>query len=315
MGCPPASGVYIASFQTPEESAGEGSGAPPPQNTPVKGNWVLPLADKIVPTLEGVPAYQTLDAAGASAAGVPAPPSSIWLLTPGSTVPCRATTGTFYAASVDEGQPNITYGVELAGCPAPQDPNATAIALVSDASPTECRAIAPRQVAQRLGEVDKDGKWQRPAAGKEKPIPASVASAIPPRECNAPSCEKLYAVGEVEVGGKPVAYGVAVNYLAVPDGSTEPCDWKGESFSGFFVVGPNGTPVRVTEGQDHPLALTAVLADKGGPKVLLAEGPGEYTAYSLEGGTARVGRHLVWFLPDPAAYAIDRLGPDCTQEH
>ncbi|MBX3158428.1 MAG: hypothetical protein KF773_20840 [Deltaproteobacteria bacterium] len=315
VGCPPASGVYVASFQTPDEDHPP-AGAP---TAPPKGNWVLPLADKIVPSLEGVPAYATIDAAAASAAGVPAPPTNIWLLAPGAAAPCRATIGAYYAASVDEGgEPNMTYGVELAGCPAPPDPNGTAIALVSDAAPTECKAIAPRQIAQRLSEPPaKEGDpWKRPT--RETPIPEAIAGAIPARACAAPGCEKLYAIGQVDVGGKPVAYGAALNYMTVPDGAADrPCDWTSDdTFAGFFVVGPSGAPVRVTEGQDHPLALTAVLADRGGPKVLLAEGPGEYTAYALDGGTARVGRHLVWYLPHPDAYAIDRLGPDCSQpEH
>jgi hypothetical protein len=72
--------------------------------------------------------------------------------------------------------------------------------------------------------------------------------------------------------------------------------------------------VKLTEGQDHPLLLTAVLADRGGAKALVAEGPGEYTVYDLTAG-ARVARHLVWLRLPPEAYAIDeRIGPSCGGE-
>jgi hypothetical protein len=74
--------------------------------------------------------------------------------------------------------------------------------------------------------------------------------------------------------------------------------------------------VKVTEGQDHPLLLTAVLADATGPRALLAEGAGEYTTYELGGGGgARVARHVVWLSLGPEAYAVDeRIGPQCGGE-
>jgi hypothetical protein len=54
-----------------------------------------------------------------------------------------------------------------------------------------------------------------------------------------------------------------------------------------------------------------VLADRGGAKALVAEGPGEYAIYDLTAG-ARVARHLVWLRLPPEAYAIDeRIGPSC----
>ena len=106
----------------------------------------------------------------------------------------------------------------------------------------------------------------------------------------------------------------ALNWFAVPDASANPCTWKAERFSGFFVAGASG-PERVTEGQDHPLALTAVLADKTGAKVLVAEGPGEYSAYDLGGGKPVLGHHLVWLRPDPESYEIvDHLGPVCDED-
>ena len=105
-----------------------------------------------------------------------------------------------------------------------------------------------------------------------------------------------------------------MNWVAIPpgDGPDKQCEWKVERFSGFFVAGPDGAPVKVTEAQDHPLVLSAVLADSAGAKVLLATGPGEYSTYDLGGGAARVGRHLVWLALHPEAYPpVDLLGPDC----
>ncbi len=295
VGCPDASNVFVVSYLTPEEGGKGHTG------------WVLPLHDQVVATIDGED-YKAIDAAAAGAAGVPVPPQSVWLLSGGA--PCKATVGGYYAAGIDAPEKNITYGVELSGCQPPPDPaNASAIAVVSSDNPSECQVVGPRGLAQRLGEVDKAGKWQKPL--KETPIPANLAAIIPQKDCAAPTCEKLWSMAQVEVGGQPVAWAGAVNWLEV----SEECEWKGERYSGFFIVGPDGKPLKVSEGQDHPLALTAVLADKTGAKVLVAEGPGEYTTYTLGGGRAQVARHLVWLRPHPDSFeALDHLGPACPEE-
>ncbi len=296
IGCPDAANVFVASYLTAEEGQKGHTG------------WVLPLHDQVVATLESED-YKTLDAAAASAAGVPAPPQNLWLLDPRGQ-PCKLTIGNYYAVGIDAPEKNITYGVELTGCQPPPDPaNASAIAVVSSDTPNECQVIGPRGVSQRLGEYDKAGKWQKPA--KETPIPQNLAALVPDKECAAPTCEKLWSFAQVDVGGQPVAWAGAVNWLQV----SEECEWKGERYSGFFIVGPDGAPMKITEGQEHPLALTAVLADKTGAKVLIAEGPGEYTTYGLGGGRAQVGRHLVWLRPHPDSFeALDHLGPVCPEE-
>jgi hypothetical protein len=304
-GCPAASGVYVASYLTHDAAAG----APDAGHT----GWVLPLHDRKVPTVAGVPEYGAIDPAAAQAAGVPEAPRAVWLMTPGQP-PCRATAGSYYAAVVDT-PPNITYGVELGGCAAPpadQQQDAEAIALVSDAPPSDCQLLAPQPVAARVGESDAQQHWQRPT--KETPIPPALAAVIPPHDCRPPGCETLWAIAQVDVAGRPVAWAGAVNWLTIPPGTTaaSQCDWKADTFAGFFVAGPDGRAVRVTEGQDHPLLLTAVLADSAGPRALLAEGAGEYTSYDLTGGSVRVARHLVWLTLGPDAYAIDeRIGPAC----
>jgi hypothetical protein len=101
-----------------------------------------------------------------------------------------------------------------------------------------------------------------------------------------------------------------VNWLATTDGPA--CDWKAETWSGVFVAGPDGAPKQVTEGQEHPLPLFAVLADGGGARVVIVAGPGEYTAYDYANGAATVGRHLVWLRPHPDSFAdLAQLGPEC----
>lgn len=299
VGCPSASGVYIATY------------VQPPQGERGYTGWVLPLHDVKVDSVEGQPSFAPIDAATATAAGVPAPPTTVWVLPPNAAM-CKATIGNYYAAAIDE-PANIAYGVELSGCPAPQDPSGVAIVLVSEQPPSECKVIPPRPVAARLGEVDKQGQWSRPT--KETPIPAALETTIPQKDCVAPDCEKLWSIAQADVDGKPVAWAAAVNWLKIPAGAppATQCEWPVETFSGFFVAGADGTPVKVTEGQDHPLALTVVLADKQGPRVVLAEGPGEYTAYDLASGLATVGRHVVWLLDQPQAYgAVDRIGPECS---
>lgn len=302
-GCPTADNIHVASYLASDDPA------QPASHT----GWVLPLHDQQVDTLDGVPEYTALDPGTASARGLPPPPSHVWLTVPGQ-APCRAVIGSYYAAAVDGPAPNVTYGVELDGCPAPprdQQDDAEAFALVSDQAPTECQLLAPQPVAARVGEADAQNHWQRPT--RQTPLPPAIEAIVPPHDCPAPGCEMLWAFGQVEVAGRPVAWAGAVNWLTIPPGASpdSQCDWKTDTFAGFFVATADGGAVKVTEGQDHPLLLTAVLADRGGAKALVAEGSGEYTIYDLTAG-ARVARHLVWLRLAPEAYAVDeRIGPRC----
>jgi hypothetical protein len=302
-GCPTADNIHVASYLASDDPA------QPAQHT----GWVLPLHDQQVDTLAGVPEYTVLDPGTASARGMPPPPPHVWLMVSGQ-APCRAVIGSYYAAAVDGPTPNVTYGVELDGCPAPprdQQDDAEAFALVSDQAPTGCQLLAPRPVAARVGETDAQNHWQRPT--QQPPLPPAIAAVVPPHDCRAPGCEMLWAFGQVEVAGRPVAWAGAVNWLTIPPGASpdSQCDWKTDTFAGFFVVNADGGAVKLTEGQDHPLLLTAVLADGGGARALVAEGSGEYTIYDLTAG-ARVARHLVWLRLAPEAYAVDeRIGPRC----
>lgn len=300
-GCPAASDVYMASYLTPEEGAQGGH-----------TGWVLPLHHRVVESLEGVPDYATIDAAAASAAGVPAPPANLWLLLPNGQR-CNAKLGSYYAAAIQSSTPNIAYGVELAGCAAPPDPNdAAAIALVSAAEPSGCQVLPPMPVAARLGETDQQGTWQRPT--KETPIPPELAAIVPQRECTPPTCEKLWSIAKVEFAGKPVAWAGAVNWVEIPAGATPDtqCNWKVDTFSGSFVAAADGSLTKVTEGQEQPLVLLGALADAQGAKALIATGPGQYTTYGLANGAATVARRLVWLVAHAEDFLpIDQLGPYC----
>jgi hypothetical protein len=303
-GCPTAENVHVASYLTREDDAGSAGHT----------GWVLPLHDIKVPTISDQPEYGAIDPTTASALGVPAAPSSVWLMVPGQQ-PCRATAGSYYAAGIEAPTPNVTYGVELSGCPAPpkeQQDDAEAIALVSEQAPTDCQILTPQPVASRLGESDAQKHWQRPT--KETPLPPAISAIVPPHDCRPPGCETLWAFGQVDVGGRPVAWSGAVNWLTIPPSTTpaSQCDWKFESFAGFFVAGPDGRAIKLTEGQDHPLLLSGILADRGGARALLAEGAGEYASYDLTGAAPRLAHHVVWLQLAPEAYAIDeRIGPSC----
>ena len=308
-GCPTADKIHVASYMTPDDSDGAASSG--------HTGWVLPLHDRKVETLANQPEYAAIDAAAAGALGVPTAPASVWLIVPGQP-PCRATVGTYYGAAVDAPAPNVTYGVELAGCPAPpkeQQQDIEAFAMVSEQAPTECQLLTPQPVAARLGETDEQKHWQRPT--KETAMPPAFAAAVPAHDCRPPGCETLWAVAQVDVAQRPVAWAGAVNWLTIPPNTTSAsqCDWKAETFAGFFVPGPDGRAVKVSDGQDHPLLLTAVLADRGGARMLIAEGAGEYAIYNLTATGAQLARHLVWLQLAPDAYAVDeRIGPSCTAD-
>jgi len=305
-GCPGAENIYVASYLTRDDADAAGAAG--------HTGWVLPLHDARVGTLADQSEYATIDPTTAAALGVPVGPGSVWLMLPGQQ-PCRATAGAYYAAGVDAPAPNVTYGVELDGCPAPpkdQQEDAEAIALVTEHAPADCQLLTPQPVAARLGAMDAQKSWQRPT--KETPLPPAIAAIVPPHDCRAPGCETLWAFGQIDAGGRPVAWAGAVNWLAIPPNATpaSQCDWKAETFAGFFVPGPDGRAVKVTEGQEHPLLMMGVLADHGGPRALVAQGPGEYASYDLGGGGVRLAHHVVWLQLAPEAYAIDeRIGPSC----
>jgi hypothetical protein len=299
-GCPSASNVYVASFLTPAQGATHRAG------------WVLPLHD--APLVSGVaaPDYANLDASAAAVAGVTqAPTGNVWIVA-ANAAPCQAQVGKYYAVKLDDPAPNVTYGVELDGCPAPVDQNDTeALALVSQDAPSECRFEAPNPVAARLGEYDQQKQWHAPT--KETPIPPAVAQIVPPHECKAPTCETLWAFAEIDIDKKPVAWSGAINWLTIGD-PAKPCDWRAESFSGFFVPDLSGRPVKIDQGQKHPLVLATALVDGGGARVLLAQGPGEYATYDVVAGGASLGHTITWLLAPDAAYKmIDHLGPMCEQ--
>jgi hypothetical protein len=310
--CPAANDVYLASFLTHDDTKPATAGAAPGHT-----GWVVPLYDRKVDSTTGEPEYAAIDARTAESLGVPPAPTTPWLVVPGQT-PCKATVASYYAAVVESSEPNITYGVELDGCPAPpkdQQDDAEAIVMVSEQMPTECQVVSPQPVASRLGETDADKHWQRPT--KETPIPPALAAAIPPHDCKAPDCETLWTFGQVTVANRPVAWAGAVNWLTIPANTTaaSQCDWKADTFAGFFVAGADGKAVKVAESQDHPLLLSSVLADRTGAQVVIAEGPGEYTTYQLAAGKATAVRHLVWLHLASEAYGFDeRIGPSCEHE-
>jgi len=295
-GCPSAAGVYVASYVTQDPAKG-------------RSGWVVPLHAQAAQPGAEVAQYATIDAAAATAAGVPAPPQgTLWLAT-ASAAPCRVKLGNYYTAKVDGPPTSVSYGIEVDGCPAPANAEeAGGLILVSDASPTGCRFEPPQPVAARLGQMDAQKQWQRPT--KETPIPPVVSALIPPHACSPPDCETLWAFAEIKLEGKTVAWTGAVNWLSI-GAPAEQCQWKAERFSGFFVPTANGA-AKVTEGQDHPLVLSAALVDGSGAKALLAEGPGEYATYDVNADGAKLGHHVTWMVAPPEAWdAVDHLGPIC----
>ena len=297
-GCPTADGVFVASYVT--DAPGRGAG------------WVMPLhAMKVEPGAQ-VPEYQKVDAATAAASGVPAAPTAtMWLVTEGA-APCKVTTRDYYAAKIAGPPASLSYGAELDGCPAPADPQeGGGIVLVSQESPGACRFEVPKPIAARLGEMDQAQQWHAPA--KSTPIPPAIAAVIPQHECAAPGCEQLWAFGEVDINNAPVAWSGAVNWLTIGK-AEDACHWKAEQFSGLFIPGPGGAPQKLDNPGDHALALTAVLADTTGAKVMFAEGPGEYATYDLAPGAAKLAHHIEWMLAPDAEWAmVDHLGPLCPE--
>jgi hypothetical protein len=293
--CPSAAGVYVASYVTNEAGSGH-------------TGWVMPLHAMAVEPTAQVAEWAPLDATAAGVSGVPAaPPAPLWLMTPNAP-PCPVKVGSYYAAKLPGPPANVSYGVELDGCPAPTDPQESGgLVLATPQAPSGCVFEAPRPVAARLGELDAQKHWQRPV--KETPIPPALTALVPSRDCNAPGCERLWAIGEIDVGDRPVAWSAAVNWVTIAD-PTDPCTWKVDRWSGILVAGADGKPIKLDSGE-HSLVLSAALVDRVGTKALLGEAPGTFATYDL-GGAAKPAHTITWMLaPSEAWDAVDRLAPAC----
>src|SRR5262249_50286698 len=141
-GCPAATDVYVASYLTQDPGKG-------------RSGWVMPLhAMKIEPGAQ-VAEYQPLDETAASMSGIPQPPAGTLWLVRGSGAPCQVKLGSHYAAKV-EGPPfGLSYGIEIDGCAAPQDPQEGAgVVLASKDAPTGCQFVPPHPIAARLGQMN-----------------------------------------------------------------------------------------------------------------------------------------------------------------
>ncbi|HTR49753.1 MAG TPA: hypothetical protein VMJ10_03535 [Kofleriaceae bacterium] len=295
--CAAAAGVFAASYVTSEGGSNGHVG------------WVLPLHAMAVEPTAQVAEWAPLDATTAGVSGVPPPPQGpLWLVT-ANAPPCPAKAGGYYAAKLPGPPANVSYGVELTGCPPPSDPQeSSGLVLATTDAPTGCAFEQPRPVSARLGDVDAQKQWHRPT--KETPIPPALAGLVPVHDCKPPTCETLWAFGEVDSGDRPVAWSGAVNWVQVVD-PAQPCSWQVERWSGVFVPDATGHAVKLDTGE-HTLALSAALIDRGGPKALLAEGPGAYATFDLAAGPAKLAHAVTWMLaPNEAWEAVDRLAPPC----
>lgn len=287
--CPAADAVMIAAVHD------TGPGAP--------NRWHLPLANR--PSTATSPSYRVLDAAAASAAGVPAAPAKLWMMVNGTL--CEATAGDYYSSVVLDGPANEILGVQLTtkcALPSNEQPQ-LAVAFAAEAAPTGCVSILPRPVAGRVGD-DQNGRWS--VLPQSTPIPDGLAAALPRKECQ-PPCEALWTVAQVDFGGKPVAWDATLEWLRV-DPQQDACSWASEGDGGVYLA---ATGARLDDQHAvSPLHLATLLADRGGPKTLLLENVGEYTTVDLTAAPPRVARHLRWYLPNEELYAGDRkLGPYC----
>ncbi len=297
-GCPAAAQVLIAVYRE-----GEGGVAP---------TWTLPLGNR--PSAETAPRFAPLDEAAVAAAALPSPPALLWLLSPGAP-PCQATPGAWYSDTVVDreagGAANDVLGVQLtSGCPAPaKDQPSQLIAVAAAAAPTGCVAIAPRPIAGRVGEA-KDSSWQ--IVPQSTPLPPALEAAAPQRECGAP-CEKLWTAAQLDFAGKPIAWDVALEWLGVDPAQPDVCQWTSSKDGGLWYADAAGNAVPLEHQQAQvPLHLSALLADRAGAKVLVAEHLGEYATFDLGAGAPQPARYLRWYTPNAEVYATDRkLGPYC----
>jgi len=296
-GCPTGASVYVAVWR--DATAG------------VSAGWTLPLANRT--SAATTPAFQLLDEA--SAASLPARPAKLWLMPPGAP-PCEATPGAAYADTVVDGPANDILGVQLTSkCPAPgKEQSQQLIALAADAAPTGCVAILPRPVAGRVGEAQ-GSSWQ--ILPQSTPMPPAVEAAVPQKECAAP-CERLWTVAQLELGGKPIAWDVAVEWLRVDPAQPDVCQWSTEHDGGiYFAKAGGGAEILQHQHAVEPLHLGVLLADRSGPKVIVLEHIGEYATFDVGAGGASgaapaPARHLRWYVPNEELYAGDRKhGPYC----
>lgn len=293
-GCPAASSVYVAVWREATEGVAAG--------------WTLPLANRQSSATSS--SFQLLDEAGAAA--LPPRPAKLWLMPPGAP-PCEATPGAGYADTIVEGPANDVLGVQLTTTCAPptKDQSPQLLAVVADVAPTGCVTILPRPVAGRVGEA-KGTSWE--ILPQSTPMPPAVEAALAKKECAAP-CERLWTVGQLDFGGKPIAWDVAATWLRVDPAQPDVCQWTTEHDGGIFVATASGAAETLQHEHNlEPLHLGALLADRAGAKVLVLEHIGEYATFDLGAGgsSPTAAKYLRWYVPNEELYAGDRkLGPYC----
>jgi len=291
-GCPLASDVWLVTS--------EAVGGPE--------RWLLPLHHEMLDSDAGIPEFTRLDEAAARAHKVPVPPAHLWLLEPDQP-PCEATPAGYYAELISEGPVNHTFGVELTT--ACKIEHGLAVAVASPTQPASCKTLVARDVATRIGSSDASGNWQRPT--KQTAIPAALARALPPHACIAPSCEALWAVGQVDAAGAPIAYEATRNWITIPPGSTpdHQCEWDQQRDYDIDLV-QHGVATRLELADDEAShRLFAILADTRGPRVIVTSNIGEYATLDWA-NPPHVAKYLRWMQPNEEDYAAQGvLGPYC----
>lgn len=324
----------VAKNGGPTTTAGASSACPAARDTYVvqyspgadeqARTWQMPLMMQALDAIDGTPVpYMKLDDATTRAAHIPPWPSKLWVYL--NSEWCQATPAGAYRRFVDEGPISYSYGVELTvetKCAAPsgtsgQEHGYEYVAVAGDEAPTGCVVAEPHRVAARVGDGGDTGgdTWKPPAT--ETPIPPSLASVLEPQptesgfQCSGPGCQKLWTVGELDVGGKPAVYETVRSWVATT--AEQPCSWEQRSRHEIDVMNGNGKLVSLAmKPQASDVNVLGVLVDDNAARVLVGTSIAEYATFTLDSTPPVEAHRIVYYAPNEEDYGgINWLGPYC----
>jgi hypothetical protein len=297
--CPTPDRVRIAAYTSSTAGSWDREEAP---------HWRMPLAIRELdpynpdkPIGPAVPAtVEELKANGV--ATLPATVTMYWASARGVEPPCTATVGTPYSAVGGDGFPFEELGVELDGCPGPNDGD-TYLAWVSLDEAPGCTFVSAVEDGVRRFDGE---RWDGRPTGHGA-LPAELAAFVPPNPRGAMPDALLWETRAARSGSRVLAWELASGHITSPPG-TDACSVESDvSIQHFAVIGSRAVP-SIERGNPEAWAhLDGVLVQGDAPRVMILRGVGTYTAIGIAAdGAPTAPRTTQWYIP----HDEDTLGID-----
>lgn len=295
--CPQALAVHPAEFKVPPENedypgayGGMTYGAPPIPH------WQIPLEVEVTDWENPPPdsAYGPRDPSAVSALVTVPLGTEAWIYTSERDEPCRAPITGYYFGRDNLGGPDYSIlAAQAEGCAPTAALEAMSWAVIGDGDPSACRLARAGSIGGRVASWGDDNL---PTFGEAAAPPATIAAAVPQKECVAPGCETLWNASTATAPGLEAT---EVTMTWVRPVGDDYCSWEEESDHSIYLGPPGGpltrAPLKLAEN-DAWMALSGVMHDGQGARLLLTHANGDYGVHAIEGGVIGAGTIQTWYV-------------------